>query len=767
MVSAEEIQKHTDAYLSANKAAIDEGLGWGQHATIMKQVREEPALRWANPLDIKTNVEATLTKLYGERSAALAKLRAAEKEAKEKEKQKKAASTAKASDPSKGGVGAAAVSKDHKDAALRPDADVIRPDAMFVEGMLSKLHQPGGNPQIKPELKEQHLRATGGRVVTRFPPEPNGFLHIGHSKAIAIDFGYAKHHGGLTYLRFDDTNPEAEEQKYFDAIVEIVRWLGFEPFKITYSSDYFQQLYDLAVELIKRGKAYVDHSTAEEIKAERGGEAKGPRHESRFRNRPIEESLKDFQDMKDGKYKPGQCTLRMKQDILGNGNPQMWDLIAYRVLAAEHHRTGKKWCIYPTYDFTHCLVDSFENISHSLCTTEFQLSRESYEWLCDAVEVYKPRQYEFGRLSLEGTITSKRKLLKIIQSGVITEWDDPRLYTLIALRRRGVPPGALLSFVNQLGVTTSPATININRFEWAVRQQLEASTPRLMMVLDPLKVVIEDLPEDHYLAIEKPLHPKIPEMGKNTVAFTRTVYIDASDFREVDSKDYFRLAPGKSVGLLNVPEPITAVSCEKDASGKITLVRAKCDKSGKKPKTYIQWIGEHAPSGSPVRIEEARIFHRLFNVSNPGAEEDILSTLNRDSLETHKGAMIETGFWTVAARAFSAARKEAELRSKQAAELKKEADKETTMLDTLPAQSGEGAPEIRPEQLIGPEVVRFQAMRIAYFTVDKTSVLPALEGEQRKVLEEGEGVVKAEGDNKIVLNRIVSLKEDSVKAAVK
>jgi glutaminyl-tRNA synthetase len=312
------------------------------------------------------------------------------------------------------------------------------PNAMFRDGFLSKLHKPGENPQRRPELKEQHLRATNGRVVTRFPPEPNGFLHIGHSKAIAIDFGYARYHGGECILRFDDTNPEAEEEKYFESILATVRWLGFEPTKITYSSDYFQRLYDLAVDLIKRGKAYVDHSTGEEINAGRGGKDRGPRKANKYSTRPIEESLQEFEDMKNGKYRAGTVTLRMKQDLEGNGNPQMWDLIAYRVLDAKHLRTGSTWCIYPTYDFTHCLVDSFENISHSLCTTEFVLSRESYEWLCDALDVYKPRQYESGRLNLEGTITSKRKILKLIKEGYVQDWDDPRLFTLVALRRRGI-----------------------------------------------------------------------------------------------------------------------------------------------------------------------------------------------------------------------------------------------------------------------------------------------------------------------------------------
>ena len=299
-----------------------------------------------------------------------------------------------------------------------------------------------------------------------------------------------------------------------------------------------------------------------------------------------------------------RATLRMKQDILGSGNPQMWDLIAYRVLDAPHHRTGTQWRIYPTYDFTHCLVDSFENISHSLCTTEFILARESYEWLCDALEVYKPRQYEYGRLSIEGTVMSKRKMLKLVNGGYVEGWDDPRMYTLIGLRRRGVPPGAILAFVNALGVTTHNSTIQTNRFDQTVRQYLEHNTPRLMMLVDPVRVTLENVPEDFLLEIEKPLHPKVPAMGTAKLPFTRTLYIDRSDFRTQDSKEYFRLAPGKSVGLYQVPNPITCTSFRTDESGKVTELVCRYEPSveANPPQTYIQWVAEHTASGSPVAL---------------------------------------------------------------------------------------------------------------------------------------------------------------------
>ena len=318
---------------------------------------------------------------------------------------------------------------------------------MFTEGWLGNLHKPGENPQLQPELTETHLKATGGKVVTRFPPEPNGYLHIGHSKAITVNFGYAKHNGGICYLRYDDTNPEAEEEQYFTSIKETVEWLGYKPYKITYSSDHFQRLYDLGEELIRRDKGYVCHCTgscplflqlivAEEVHRGRGGKdgKENPRFECVHRNRPIEESLTEFRAMRDGKYKPKEAFLRMKQDILNNPNPNMWDLTAYRVLEHPHHRTGSTWRIYPSYDFTHCLCDSFENITHSLCTTEFALARESYEWLCDALGVFKPAQREYGRLNLSGTIMSKRKILKLVQGNYVRGWDDPRLYTLVAIK---------------------------------------------------------------------------------------------------------------------------------------------------------------------------------------------------------------------------------------------------------------------------------------------------------------------------------------------
>ncbi|KAI4160687.1 MAG: hypothetical protein LQ342_005526 [Letrouitia transgressa] len=585
-----------------------------------------------------------------------------------------------------------------KERALNTPAIPLDPNAIFKEGFMKSVFNE------KPVKK----------IVTRFPPEPNGFLHIGHSKAIAINFGFARYHGGVCYLRFDDTNPEAEKDYYFTAIEDIIRWLGFKPVKVTYSSDNFDKLYGLAEELIQRDGAYVCHCTDTEIKLQKGGDkgSAGPRYACSHRSRPPGESLEEFRAMKAGKYKPREAFLRMKQDIT-DGNPQMWDLAAYRILEKPHHRTGDKWRIYPTYDFTHCLCDSFEDISHSLCTTEFQLSRVSYEWLCDAVKVYKPMQREYGRLNITGTVLSKRKILKLVEDGIVHGWDDPRLYTLIALRRRGVPPGAILSFVNELGVSTALTNIQIVRFEQSVRRYLEQTVPRLMLVLDPIPIVIDNLPDDFTEDIELPFSPKDPSFGSHIVPFSKTVYIDRSDFREVDSKDFFRLAPGKSVGLLKVPFPIRATSFNKDEStGLVTVVHATYEKpeegtAFKKPKTYIQWVGSSPKHSSPIQAE-VRVFNPLFKSENPDAVEGgFLKDIKPNSEEIFSNAVIETGLEEVRKRA------------------------------PWPAEEGE---KDVGNQTNGWETVRFQALRVGYFCMDVDS-----------------------GKGAAVLNRIVSLKEDSGK----
>ncbi|ODH49994.1 glutamine-tRNA ligase [Paracoccidioides brasiliensis] len=599
------------------------------------------------------------------------------------------------------------------------------PDSMFKTGFLADVYneRPIGSEHVK-------------KVVTRFPPEPNGFLHIGHSKAIAINFGFARFHGGDCYLRYDDTNPKGEEERYFVSIEEIVRWLGFSPVKITYSSDNFDRLYELAEDLIRRDGAYVCHCTKDEIKAQRGGGKGegGPRFACVHRTRPVEESLTEFRAMRDGKYREGEAALRMKQNI-EDSNPQMWDLTAYRVLAEEdrhHFRTGDKWRIYPTYDFTHCLCDSFEGITHSLCTTEFELSRVSYEWLCDKLEVYTPMQREYGRLNVTGTILSKRDIMKLIDGGHVGGYDDPRLFTLVGLRRRGVPPGAILSFVNELGVTKAKTNIQAHRFEQSVRRYLETTVPRLMVVMKPLKVVIDDLPEDYLEMVELP-YSKDPAFGVHKVPFTRTVFIERSDFREMDSPDYFRLAPGKTVGLMKVPHPITATSFEKDPeTGLVTCVHAKYEKPEegsppKKPKSFIHWVSLSPEHSSPIKAE-VRVLNQLFNSEDPkGHPSGFLADINPNSMEIYPDAMVDIGFSEIKSRAPWPT---------EQGEKASNSDKSETE-EYVVRKAGEAGTD---GSIVHPETVRFQGMRVAYFALDSDST-----------------------EDRVVLNRIVALKDDAGK----
>ncbi|KAF9579209.1 hypothetical protein BGW38_004620, partial [Lunasporangiospora selenospora] len=691
VVTKEDVVKAVDEYTETVKERLvkDRYKFFGAFFGGAKSV---PSLRWANGGDIKEVVDAKMLEILGpkdERDMVVKKKKEAKVEVKVEKKVEEAASVLKVPD-------------------------------MFFEGELARLHRPGGNPQIKPELMEEHLKATGGKYVTRFPPEPNGFLHIGHAKAININFGLAKAHSGLCNLRYDDTNPEAEEERYFDSILEIVKWLGFTPSEVTYSSTHFQRLYELAVELIKKDKAYICHCTGEEIQKHRGGPERGPRTACVHRTRPISESLELFEKMKSGGFEEGQAILRMKMD-LENGNPQFWDLVAYRVLKTAHHRTGDEWVIYPTYDYTHCLVDSFENITHSLCTVEFQQSRASYYWLCDALEVYKPVQWEYGRLNVANTILSKRKIAELVNKGHVFDWDDPRLYTLPAIRRRGVPPQAINNFVHTLGVTKSDTVIEVAKLDAFIRDYLNETAPRLMGVFNPIKVVIENLPEDYEDILTVPNKPRDPSMGEHQIPFTRVVYIDGSDFREVDDKDFFRLAPNKTVGLLNVPCPITCTKVVKDpATGKITELRARYENEAgfKKPKTYIQWVAESAKHNSPVRLDEVRLFERLFLHANPQDKREVpggyLSDINPESLRTENGALIEVGLWD--------------------------------LMDRWVRES---------ESKTDFEAMRFQMTRIGYFCVDKESVLGEFGGKGKSTASIKDTV------KKIILNRTVSLQVSS------
>ena len=633
-------------------------------------------------------------------------------------------------------------------------------------------------------------------VQTRFPPEPNGYLHVGHAKAITVNFGFAKSYAGLCNLRYDDTNPAKEEEQFFISIKDMVNWLGFDPARITYSSDDFDRLYELAEELIRRGKAYVCHCSASEVKQRRGGSEHGPRSVCTDWSRSPEDNLAEFRGMRDGKYKAGQAHLRMKQ-YLGTKpeeyevkeddsadkkkekaklkslaeNPALWDVAAYRVKNDNyHHRTGDKWRIYPTYEFTHCLCDSFEGISHSLCTVEFETLRPAYNWLLEALD-YKisgsdekgPMQREYGRLNVEGTILSKRRIAMLVEGctigaetptktsvdeltddvdefklevdgdedqetpaealeavtngttgrkipPVVHGWDDPRLFTLVALRRRGVPPGALKKFVLDLGVTKAQTNTATHVLDSAMRTYLERTVPRLMVVLDPIKVVFENLPEDYLEEREVPFDPKDKEKGTHKLPFTNTIYIDRDDFREEDDPDFFRVAPGKSVGLLYVEHPILCKSFTKDPStGKVTEIKAEYGSHVPAGKARIHWVGVSSMHNSPVKAE-ARIFNPLFKTSKPNDLDwktgGYYDNVNPDSEIVYSNAMIESGFDYVRNNA------------------------------PWPKEEGEmkGTADM--------SCVRFQGLRTAFFALDSDS---------------------DENTGRVVLNRIVSLKEDTGK----
>ena len=405
---------------------------------------------------------------------------------------------------------------------------------------------------------EQHKKAVGGKVHTRFPPEPNGLLHIGHAKAINFNFGYAAEHGGNCYLRYDDTNPEKEEKQFFDAIAENVEWLGFKPFKVTHASDNFDKLYALAIKLIKDGNAYVCHQTVEEMRGQ-------DKPHSPWRDRPVAETLALFEDMKNGKIDEGKATLRMRH-VMTDGKK---DPVAYRIKFCEHHISKDKWCIYPTYDYTHALCDSIENISHSFCTKEFQGRRPTYYWLCNAVDVYCPVQWESGRLSVLYTVTSKRKIAELIAQGHVKSWDDPRLFTLTALRRRGFPAQAVKDFVRLLGVTESSATIEPGMVEYCVRENLNRTAKRVMCVKSPLRVEISNMPanlktvevEDIPDAVQKSYG--LTNVGKHSVDVCSVVYIERDDFKEHADKDYKRLATNQPVGLRYLGQLLTVTEVVK------------------------------------------------------------------------------------------------------------------------------------------------------------------------------------------------------------
>src|SRR6266481_6745539 len=491
-----------------------------------------------------------------------------------------------------------------------------------------------------------------GRVWTRFPPEPNGYLHIGHAKAIYLDFGLADEFGGGTNLRFDDTNPEKEETEYVDSIMTDVRWLGFEWEGLYYASDYFQQLHDWAVQLIRAGKAYVDDLRAEEIRKYRGTLTE-PGKASPFRDRSVDENLGLFARMKAGEFPDGSRTLRARIDM-ASPNLNMRDPVMYRILHAEHHRTGDKWCIYPTYDWAHGQCDSIEGVTHSICTLEFEDHRPLYNWFIKELGIFPSQQMEFDRLNLTYTLLSKRKLLQLVQEGRVRGWDDPRMPTLSGIRRRGYTPEALRNFCASIGVTKTNGTIELAMLEHFVREDLNRCAPRVMAVLKPLKVVIDNYPESQVEEMDAVNNPEDEAAGKRKVPFSRVLYIEQDDFREDPPKGYFRLSPGKEVRL-RYAYFITATRVVKNDRGEVVEVHCTYDPAtrggnapdGRKVKSTIHWVSaEHALNA------EVRIYDNLFSNPDPNdvpEGQDFTANLNPNSLEVVRDAKLEPSLKDAAA----------------------------------------------------------------------------------------------------------------------
>jgi glutaminyl-tRNA synthetase len=486
-----------------------------------------------------------------------------------------------------------------------------------------------------------------GRVATRFPPEPNGYLHIGHAKSICLNFGVANTYNGTCNLRFDDTNPTKEDVEYVDAIIEDVRWMGFDwQDRLHYASDYFEQLYDFAVQLIRSGKAYVDDLNADEIRAHRGTLTE-PGTDSPFRNRSVEENLELFQRMRIGEFEDGTRVLRAKIDM-AHPNMLMRDPTLYRIRKTCHHRTQNAWCIYPMYDFTHCLSDSIEGITHSLCTLEFENNRALYDWVLDNVDApCHPQQIEFARLNLSYTVLSKRKLIQLVDEGYVDSWDDPRLPTMCGLRRRGCTPESIRNFCDRIGLAKRDSVVDVALLEYSVREDLNKRAPRVMGVLNPLKVVIENYPEDRVDELEAINNPEDPGAGVRTIPFSREIYIERDDFMENPPKKFFRLGPGREVRL-RYAFFITCTNVIKDeGTGEITELRCTYDPAtrggdapdGRKVKATLHWV-----SAAHAIDAEVRLYDRLFDKANPDekvAGKTFKDFINPKALEVRKGCKLE------------------------------------------------------------------------------------------------------------------------------
>lgn len=627
VVDPEDIEDEVEQAIANHKEGLMEKRYHYNMGPVISEVRQK--LKWADGKAIKTEMDMQVTILLGPKTEA-----DMVKPSKDGKKEKSGGEA----------KGKSAKKSKEEQRKSEPEKDLESPAEPKSFSSISQLmgdavrfHKPGDNYKtdgyvITPktmELLQQHLKLTGGQVRTRFPPEPNGILHIGHAKAINFNFGYARAMGGITFLRYDDTNPEKEEEKFFTAIYDMVTWLGYTPYKVTHASDYFQNLYELAVELIKSNLAYACHMKSEDLKGFNV-------QDSPWRDRPIEESLRLFEDMKKGKFEEGEVTLRMKT-TLEEGKK---DPVAYRIKYTPHHRSKDQWCIYPTYDYTHCLCDSIEHITHSLCTKEFQSRRSSYYWLCNAVNLYCPVQWEYGRLNMHYTVVSKRKIGKLISAGIVRDWDDPRLFTLTALKRRGFPPEAINMFCAKIGVTMSKVAFDPGMLEACVREVLNNTAKRVMAVLDPIKVTIANFPEAKARLLDVPNIPHDPSQGTHSIPFSSVIYIERSDFQQKAEKGYRRLTPSQPVGLKYTGNVLSVESVVCDNRGEVTELKARITplEETSKPKAFIHWVSNPIPC-------EVRIYERLFRHKNPEDPEEVpggfITDCNKDTLTVMNETLID------------------------------------------------------------------------------------------------------------------------------
>lgn len=598
IVTREEIDATVAKVLQANAADLAEKRYRVNVGLLMKPVRE--AHPWADMKDVKAALDAGIAEKLGPKTEA------------------DLAPPVKAK---KGGAGDKA--KKAPKAPKAPKADPSDPAAVAAEaaaaiGIPKSPLPPFPSPEEnnrrnKPEVLEAHLKATGGKIVCRFPPEPNGYSHVGHAKAISLDFGLAKARGGVCILRFDDTNPTTEKTEYVDSIQDAVKWLGFEPVRVTFSSDYFDDMFNLAIKLIKSDGAYVCHQTREESSASREAGTASP-----WRDRPIEESLRIFYEMRDGLWKEGSATLRMKMPMDRWENACMRDSVAYRIKFDHHHRSGDKWCIYPSYDYTHCIVDSLENVTHSLCTLEFAIRQESYYWLLEKLGLYQPVVWEFARLNISHTMMSKRRLLKLVNEGIVTGWDDPRLPTISGLRKRGYTASALNLLCDIVGVTRNDGTIIPYSFmEHVLRLDLDVRAERRFAVMNPLKITITNWGDRGVEMIKVANHPKRPELGTREMPMSGVVYVDKSDWRDEDAPDFYGLAPGKKV-MLKYSYVITVTKVTDDG---LEAEVVSFEKPFEKVKGVIHWVAEPAPGKAPATAE-VRSYKNLFTHEAPASLGD-------------------------------------------------------------------------------------------------------------------------------------------------